>query len=117
MERTKYNNCRIIFNIEFHQSFQKGGNIGYVNPKGTIKREYVQDYRYIQLNSDTAGGVLSHETGHLMGAKDHYRDLPGGGSIPEAGWQNDIMGSAGKSPASKSLQEILEKLQVNCDCH
>jgi RHS repeat-associated protein len=108
--------CQIVFVPEFHKKFAKGDNVAFVFPANTIKREYVaNNNRFMHVNTNSNQDVIGHELGHLMGADDHYTDTADGYSRPNAGWKNDIMGDSRKMP-TKSIDEILKKLNADCDC-
>lgn len=117
-KRVKYGKCWIVFQPEVHPDFRRGDNVGNIYPPGYIKRENVSGWtsRSMQVNSDSPPGVIAHEVGHLMLAEDHYKDVPGKGSVPEKGWESDIMGDSNKPPTSKSIGEILKKLNLDCGC-
>lgn len=55
--------------------------------------------------------MAAHEAGHLLGLPDHYKDV-NGGSVPDPGFENDIMGARGKAPSERDIQDIIG----NCGC-
>ncbi|MFZ6756430.1 RHS repeat-associated core domain-containing protein [Undibacterium sp. Ji50W] len=117
-KKVKYGKCWVVFQPEIHPDFRQGDNVGNIYPPGFIKREYVGGvgYRNMHVNSDSSPGVIAHEVGHLMYADDHYTDVKGKGSVPNKGWESDIMANSNMPPTSKSIGEILKKLNLDCEC-
>ena len=57
---------------------------------------------------ETTSWQAAHETGHLMGLDDRYKDNSAGISIPEPGWSNNIMGKTGQYVQARNIEEILQ---------
>jgi hypothetical protein len=51
-----------------------------------------------------------------MSVDDHYKDDKKGKSVPDKGWEKDIMGAYGAPVTSKSIAELIQKNKLDCDC-
>ena len=51
-----------------------------------------------------------------MRLDDHYTDDKNGYSHPNKGWEGDIMGSSMKPVTRMSIDELVKKLDLKCDC-
>jgi len=59
--------------------------------------------------------TIGHEVGHLMNLDDHYKDKRINGekvSVPNAGWENNIMSQSQGSVEKKNIDEILKKNKI-----
>ena len=52
--------------------------------------------------------VSAHETGHLMGLGDRYKDVAGS-SVANKGWESNIMGAFGAPVDQRNIDEIVSK--------
>jgi RHS repeat-associated protein len=53
-------------------------------------------------------GASAHEAGHLMNLPDQYHDTPTG-SIPNKGYENNIMGTTSGKPNENDITQIINK--------
>ena len=70
------------------------------------------------FSSSASAKTIAHEAGHLMGLGDQYQDV-GGVSVPNAGYETNIMGSVSKcnETANRSqIEEIVNHGGVYCPC-
>lgn len=114
----KIGKCSINISPDFHQIFRKGDNLGFVDPRNRIKREAVDGMirRTMWINANSKPGVIAHEIGHLMRLDDHYTDDENGYSHPHKGWEGDIMGNSMKPVTRMSINELIKKMDLKCDC-
>jgi RHS repeat-associated protein len=70
--------------------------------------------------SDASDDVVSHEAGHLLHLPDRYHDVPdptnpfGVRSIPDAGYENDIMSTSRMRPSEADFFHIMNDKTI---CH
>ena len=70
------------------------------------------------FSSSASAKTIAHEAGHLMGLGDQYQDV-GGVSVPNAGYETNIMGSVSKcnETANRSdIEKIVNHGGVYCPC-
>ena len=59
--------------------------------------------------------VAAHEAGHLMGLSDRYKDI-NGKSIPQKGWENNIMAAPNKPVEQRNINELIP-FTTKCACN
>jgi RHS repeat-associated protein len=106
-KKWKYRNCTVRINAIVNPGISPQNNINL----GDSGRSYVDR---VGGNSgtwyaDNDPWVPAHEVGHLMGLDDRYKDNKEGISIPDPGWENNIMGSFGAPVEQRNIDEIVEK--------
>jgi hypothetical protein len=57
--------------------------------------------------------VYAHEIGHSMGLEDRYKDNSSGYSVPDPGWEMNIMGNHAYDPDYRTIEEIIRIWYTN----
>ncbi len=105
----KYYNCNIRINAKVGVNDSGAENQITVGDAGINGRSFVWG---VGGNSgtwyaDADPWVAAHETGHLMGADDRYRDDASGNSVPQTGWETNIMGAYNGTVEQRNIDEIV----------
>ena len=78
---------------------------------GSVADAWGYWYGAQKSGSQSPSRTAAHEAGHLMGLPDRYTDVDGR-SIPNPGWENDIMADESKPPSEDDIADIVN----NCGC-
>ena len=74
---------------------------------GEIKRSEVQNSNSGTWDIPTdSRNSAAHEFGHILGLKDRYTDSPDGFSVPNPGWEGNIMANSAKSVEQRNIDAI-----------
>ncbi len=103
----KYGGCKVKINASVKSGGKAKNNINVGAGHG---RSFVYG---IGGNSGTwfasdLPWVSAHETGHLMGLGDRYKDVAGS-SVANKGWESNIMGAFGAPVDQRNIDEIVSK--------
>ena len=106
----KYGGCKVKINASVKSGGTAKNNIN-VGAPGVGGRSFVNG---VGGNSgtwyaDDKPWVAAHETGHLMGLDDRYKDNSSGRSVPDKGWGNNIMGAFEKPADQRNIDELVAK--------
>lgn len=96
-----------VDNQAYYESKRKyDGKTNYIGV-GRINRSKVDNSNsgIWNIPSDSKNSA-AHEFGHLLGLKDRYTDPIGGYSIPNPGWESNIMANSAKSVEQRNIDAI-----------
>ena len=96
-----------VDNQAYYESHRKyDGKTNYIGV-GRISRSNVQNSNrgIWNIPSDSKNSA-AHEFGHILGLKDRYTDPTEGYSIPNHGWESNIMANSAKSVEQRNIDAI-----------
>ena len=70
----------------------------------------------IEAATTSGAGEISHEIGHLLGASDHYHDVPraiGAESVPDNGWAGNLMADSSVTTAPNPVPGSVDQRNMN----
>lgn len=94
----------------------------YIEVSNRVKRSFVKRGDEGKWRSEGRHGIslseddsAPHEFGHLLGLDDHYSDV-NGKSIPEEGWESNIMGNSVSGKVDeRNIFDILKEVLIKYD--
>ena len=113
----KYGGCNIRFIANVKANDSKMANQitaepingrSYVNKAGGNRGVWY-------MRDPNVSWVAAHEAGHLMGLGDRYKDI-NGKSIPQKGWENNIMAAPNKPVEQRNINELIP-FTTKCACN